>query len=136
MKHKKLEKLDLRDVSLMLRTSVDNLDDRDLNLHVLLGFFHGIFLKIIARLNFDFDTFTLNLRITDFIKNAPKQPSKEAKLEINGISLQEIFSIFRSLLEDSGTEDILLMYIFGFSHGLLNRIMRKLGIDYQIPMPG
>ena len=136
MKHKKLEKMDLRDVSLMLRYTVDNLDKEDLKLHVLLGFFHGIFLKIIEKLNFNFDTFTLNLRITDFIKNAPKQNSEGLNLEINGISLQDVFSIFRATVEDSGTEDIQLMYIFGFFHGLLNRIMRKLEIGYQIPMPG
>ena len=120
----------------MLRYTVDNLDKEDLKLHVLLGFFHGIFLKIIEKLNFNFDTFTLNLRITDFIKNAPKQNSEGLNLEIIGISLQDVFSIFRATVEDSGTEDIQLMYIFGFFHGLLNRIMRKLEIGYQIPMPG
>lgn len=135
MKIKRLEKMDLRDVSLMLRTTVDNLDKVDIRLFVILGFFHGIFLKIIERLNFDFDIFTLNLRITDFIKNAPKQNAESVNLEIDGINLQEIFSILRSIVENSGADDIQLMYVFGFCHGLLNRIMRKLDIDYQIPMP-
>jgi len=135
MRNKKLEKMDLRDISLMLRKTVDNLDKDDLRLHVLLGFFHGIFLKMIEKLNFDFDTFTLNLRITDFIKQAPVQNSEGLKLEIKGINLQEIFSIFRNIAESSDSDEFQLVYLFGFSQGLLNRIMRKLDIDYQIPMP-
>ena len=127
--------MDLRDISLMLRNTVDNLDRKDLRLQALLGFFHGMFLKIVDKLNLKLDTFSLNLRITDYIQRPQEQNSQDLKLEINRISLIEIFAIFRTIVENPETDDFQLMYVFGFSQGLLNRIMRKLEIDYQIPLP-
>jgi len=52
----------------MLRKAVDILDKEDLRIQALLGFFHGIFLNIVDKLNLDLDTFSLNLRINDYIK--------------------------------------------------------------------
>lgn len=135
MKFKSLKKMDLRDISLMLRSTVDTLNKGDLRIQALLGFFHGFFLNIIEKLNLDLDTFILNLRITDYIKQPQEQNSTEVKLEINKINLEEIFAIFRTIVEDPDTPEFQLMYLFGLSQGLLNRIMRKLDIDYQIPPP-
>ena len=135
MKSKNLKKMDLRDISLMLRNTVDSLDKDDMRLQALLGFFHGIFLKIVEKINLELYTFSLNLRITDYVQRPQEQNSQNLKLEIKGISLIEIFAIFRAIVENPETDDFQLMYLFGFSQGLLNRIMRKLEIDYKIPPP-
>ncbi|MFW9897561.1 MAG: hypothetical protein ACFFD7_17280 [Candidatus Thorarchaeota archaeon] len=106
-----------------------------MRLPALLGFFHGFFLNIIQKLNLDLDTFMLNLKITDYIERPREQNPQEMKLEINKINLLDIFATLRATVEHPNTSEFQLMYLFGFSQALLNRIMRKLGIAYQIPPP-
>jgi hypothetical protein len=119
----------------MLKNSVDTLDKDDLRIQALLGFFHGFYGNIIEKLNLDLDTFILNLSITDYIKRLQEQNPRDMKLDINKISLFDIFTTFRATVEHPDTFEFQLMYLFGFTQGLLNRIMRKLEIDYQIPPP-
>jgi hypothetical protein len=130
---KKLQKMDLREVSLKVRVGIDNLKSGDLRLIALLGFFHRSFLKLVKMMQIPLDTDVLNTVIGDYIQeDITESENKTLQSTLEGISLLDLFQYFLIFL-DSTSDPVHLMYLYGFSQGILNRIMRKLGIDYQIP---
>lgn len=132
---KKLVKMDLREVSLKLRVGIDNLKSDDLRLITLLGFFHRSFLKLVKMMQIPLDSDVLNAVILDYIQDDIAESEKKMlHSTLEGISLLDIFQYFLTFL-DSANDLVQLMYFYGFCQGILNRIMRKLGIDYQIPPP-
>ena len=81
------------------------------------------------------NTDVLNAVIGDCIEDDDRFPDRsEINMTTGGYSLGEIFNYFNNFL--SSTSDLIqLMYMYGFSQGILNRIMRKLRIEYEIPPP-
>ena len=81
------------------------------------------------------DTDVLNAVIGDHVRQS-SAPSRDNGSEstLEGYRVVDILAYFKGFLEVADSP-VQLMYFYGFSQGILNRIMRKLGIDYQIPPP-
>jgi hypothetical protein len=133
---KNKSKVDLRELSLSLRAFVDEVHPEDLRFHVILGFIHRTFLRILDVLPIDLDSTLLDAVIEDYFQSiSGKKHPNSLQMRIKGIPLQEIFSAFTQIVEHASTEQMQVMYLLGFCQGLLNRMMRKVGINYQVPPP-
>jgi len=135
---KKLQKMDIREVALKVRTGVDAMQSDDLGLLALLGFFHRTLLQLVQKLQIPMDIEVLNSVVTNYIQHNKNLEGfgefGRVWNRLEGYSIVEICDYFNQFL--NSTDNLVeLMYFFGFTQGILNRIMRKLGIDHQIPPP-
>jgi hypothetical protein len=127
--------MDSRNITLKIRALVDSVRGDDARLYFLLGAFQNFLDKLATRLGVSYDRATLNKKISKFIKKKKRRSGKK-KTAVDQSALKEPLSwvgILRFTIENPSTDLIEIVYLFGFSMGLLNRIMRKLHIKYQLP---
>jgi len=127
--------MDSRNITLKIRALVDSVREDDARLYLLLGAFQNFLDKLVTRLGVLYDRATLNKKISKFIKKKKRRAGKKGTA-VDQSALKEPLSwvgILRFTIENPSTDLTEIVYLFGFSMGLLNRIMRKLHIKYQLP---
>jgi len=127
--------MDSRNITLQIRALVDSVREDDERLSLLLGAFQNFLDKSATRLGVSYDRATLNKKIKKYIKKKKRKAGKKGT-NVDQSALKEVLSRVRLLtftIENPSTDLNEIVYLFGFSMGLLNRIMRKLHIKYQLP---
>ena len=121
--------------ALRLRKRVDDLDYGSVELTTILGFSHNMYLKLSRKFEVEEEYIEiLNKKIMDFVQQEMIEGiDTNPSFDIKQTPLLEIFMHLRTSYENGTPSE--RAYLLGFFQGLLNRLMRKLGIEYQLPRP-